>query len=99
MNKKIRIFDNNKLIKEFEKVKDSDLSLNIFIRLLKQNREDFLTWYKDRIEKYESSIPKAILIKNEALFRCDEYIKKGLFIKFMNGNLTLYDINKEKEYE
>lgn len=95
----VKVFDENKMKKDFENVKDSDLSLNIFIRLLKQNRENFLTWYKDRIEKYELSIPKAILIKNEALFRCDKYIKEGLFIKFLNGDLTLYNVDKEKDYE
>lgn len=100
LNKKIRVFDNNKLKNDFEAVRNYDsLGLNIFIRILEQNREEFLSWYKDNIEKYESAIPKASFIKNEALLRCDKYIKEGLFIKFMNGDITLYNVDKEKEYE
>lgn len=100
LNKKIRVFDNNKLKNDFETVRNYDsLGLNIFIRILEQNREEFLSWYKDNIEKYESAIPKASFIKNEVLLRCDKYIKEGLFIKFMNGDITLYNVDKEKEYE
>ena len=100
LNKKIRVFDNNKLKNDFEAVRNSDsLGLNIFIRILEQNREEFLSWYKDNIEKYESAVPKAFLIKNEALLRCDHYIKEGLFIKFMNDDLTLYNVDKENKNE
>ena len=91
------VFDNNKLKRDFEKVNESGLGLNIFIRLLKQNRESFLTWYKDNIEKYESGIPKAALLKNETLLNCDHYIKEGLFIKFINEDLTLYNVDKENK--
>lgn len=96
LNEKIKVFDNNKLKSDFETVRNDDLGLNIFIRLLKQNREDFLSWYKNNIEKYESAAPKATVIKNDALLRCDHYIKEGLFIKFMNGDITLYNVDKEK---
>ena len=100
LNKKIRVFDNSKLKNDFEAVRNYDsLGLNIFIRILEQNREEFLSWYKDNVEKYESAIPKATFVKNEALLRCDKYIKEGLFIKFMNGDITLYNVDKEKEYE
>ena len=97
LNKKIRVFDNNKLKNDFETVRNAGLGLNIFIRILEQNREEFLSWYKDNIEKYESAIPKATVIKNDALLRCDYYIKEGLFIKFMNGDITLYNVDKEKD--
>ena len=100
LNKKIRVFDNSKLKNDFEAVRNYDsLGLNIFIRILEQNREEFLSWYKDNVEKYESAIPKATFVKNEALLRCDKYIKEGLFIKFMNGDITLYNVDKEKKYE
>ena len=100
LNKKIRVFDNSKLKNDLEAVRNYDsLGLNIFIRILEQNREEFLSWYKDNVEKYESAIPKATFVKNEALLRCDKYIKEGLFIKFMNGDITLYNVDKEKEYE
>lgn len=100
LNKKIRIFNNSKLKNDFEAVRNYDsLGLNIFIRILEQDREEFLSWYKDNVEKYESAIPKATFLKNEALLRCDKYIKEGLFIKFMNGDITLYNVDKEKENE
>lgn len=89
LNEKIKVFDNNKLKVDFETARNVGLGLNVFIRLLKRNREDFLSWYKDNVEKYESAVPNVTLIKNDALLRCDEYIKEGLFIKFMNGDLTL----------
>lgn len=94
---RIEVFDNNKLKRDFEKINESGLGLNIFIRLLKQNRESFLSWYKDNIEKYESGIPKAALLKNETLLNCDHYIKEGLFIKFINEDLTLYNVDKENK--
>ena len=97
LNEKIKVFDNNKLKTDLETVRNAGSGLNMFIRLLKRNREDFLSWYKDNVEKYESAIPKASLIKNDALLRCDEYIKKVLFIKFINEDITLYNVDKEKD--
>lgn len=94
-----KVFDGDTLEKEFERVKDSVIDLNVFIRTLNQNREHFLEWYKVKIKNYETVMPKAKIIKKEALSRCYEYIKKGLLIKFLNGDLTLYDVKKEKENE
>lgn len=94
-----KVFDGDTLEKEFERVKDSVIDLNVFIRTLNQNRETFLEWYKIKIENYETAMPKVRIIKEEALSRCYEYIKKGLLIKFLNGDLTLYDVKKEKEDE
>ena len=94
-----KVFDGDTLEKEFERVKDSVIDLNVFIRTLNQNRENFLEWYKIKIENYETVMPKIRIIKEEVLSRCYEYIKKGLLIKFLNGDLTLYDVKKEKEDE
>lgn len=99
LNERIKVFDNNKLENDFESVRNAGFGLNVFIRTLKRNRESFLLWYKDNIEKYESAVPKAPFIKNEVILRCDKYIKEGLFIKFINDDLTLYNVDKENRNE
>ena len=93
----VKIFHENILSTEFEKAQISEIALNIFLKILKQNREIFISWYKDNIEKYESAIPKAKFIKESTISRCDYYIKEALFIKFINDDLTLYNVDKENE--